>query len=104
MCEHRRPRDAIIVTMKTISVAQLKAQLSACLRLVRSGEQIIVLDRSEPVAQILPLDHHPGTGWDALARAGQIRLGTQVWASLRIEPLRRKVPAQRLLTAVRDEP
>jgi prevent-host-death family protein len=53
--------------MKTINVAQLKAHLSACLRLARSGEQIIVLDRSEPIARILPLDDQPRTSWESLA-------------------------------------
>lgn len=92
-----------IVTMKTINVARLKAQLSACLRLVRSGERYVVLDRNEPVAQLGPLDATPGTGWETLARAGLVRLGSQEWSGLRIKPLRRRVPAQRLLAAVRDD-
>ena len=89
--------------MKTINVTKLKAHLSACLRLASSGEQIIVLDRREPLAQILPLDERARSSWEALSRAGLIRPGTQDWETLRVEPLRRKVPTQRLLADVRDE-
>jgi antitoxin (DNA-binding transcriptional repressor) of toxin-antitoxin stability system len=41
--------------MRSINVAQLKAQLSACLRLAQSGERIVVLDRRQPIAEIVPL-------------------------------------------------
>jgi len=40
--------------MKTISVSQLKARLSQQLRLAEQGEQIVVLDREHPIAQIGP--------------------------------------------------
>lgn len=89
--------------MKTINVAKLKAQLSEFLRLAGAGEKIIVLDRSRPIAQILPLDASAGTDWDVLARTGRIRAGSQDWTTLRINPVRRRVPAQRLLDAVRAD-
>jgi prevent-host-death family protein len=40
--------------MSRIGIADLKAHLSAHLRAVRSGEEIVVLDRDEPVATIVP--------------------------------------------------
>lgn len=40
--------------MKTVSVSELKAHLSAELRRVKSGEQIVVLEHSRPVAVLKP--------------------------------------------------
>ena len=41
--------------MKTVNIATLKNQLSAYLRLVRDGEEVVVKDRDKPVARILPI-------------------------------------------------
>ncbi len=40
--------------MKTVQIGDLKNHLSAHLREVRKGEEIIVRDRNEPVARIVP--------------------------------------------------
>ena len=40
--------------MRTVNIGTLKNQLSAYLKYVRSGEEIIVKDRDKPVARILP--------------------------------------------------
>ena len=40
--------------MKTVNIGTLKNQLSAYLRHVRNGEEIIVRDRDVPVARIVP--------------------------------------------------
>jgi antitoxin (DNA-binding transcriptional repressor) of toxin-antitoxin stability system len=40
--------------MKTVGVKQLKARLSEYLRLVRSGEIVLVTDRDEVVAELRP--------------------------------------------------
>ena len=41
--------------MKSVRIAELKSRLSECLRAVRNGETIAVLDRKTPVAQIVPV-------------------------------------------------
>ena len=41
--------------MHTITIAKLKATLSAELKRVRAGETVTVLDRSTPVAQLSPI-------------------------------------------------
>lgn len=43
-------------TMRTVKIGQLKAQLSAHLQLVRNGEELLVCDRHNPVARIVPVD------------------------------------------------
>lgn len=41
--------------MKSVGTADLKAHLSEHLQAVRRGETILVLDRREPVARIVPV-------------------------------------------------
>lgn len=48
------------LTVKTISIAELKRGLSACLETVRAGNELLVTDRGRPVAKVVPL------GTDAL--------------------------------------
>lgn len=40
--------------MKTVNIARLKAELSKYLRLVQKGQPILVMDRNDPVAQLIP--------------------------------------------------
>jgi len=42
--------------MRTANIGTLKNQLSAYLRYVRNGEEVIICDRNVPVARILPLE------------------------------------------------
>ncbi len=68
--------------MKKARIAQLKNQLSRYLEHVKSGGSVLVLDRDQPVAQILPLPGiRQGTGKDdgrltRLERQGLIRRGS----------------------------
>ena len=39
--------------MKTVTITQLKNQLSALIRLVRGGDVVLVLDRNKPVARLV---------------------------------------------------
>jgi prevent-host-death family protein len=42
--------------MKTVKISELKANLSANLRLVSSGEEVLVCDRNRPIARIVPFE------------------------------------------------
>lgn len=42
------------VTMKRIGVADLKARLSEYLRVARKGGEVVVMDRDQPIARIVP--------------------------------------------------
>ena len=64
--------------MKTVNIGELRNQLSAYLRYVRSGEEVVVRDRGIPVARILPL--HGASGSDEEARlvaSGAMKLPQQ---------------------------
>lgn len=41
--------------MKKVKIGELKTHLSAHIQKVRKGEEILILDREEPVAKIIPL-------------------------------------------------
>ncbi len=43
------------MVMTTVGTAELKAHLSEHLQAVRRGETILVLDRREPIARIVPV-------------------------------------------------
>jgi prevent-host-death family protein len=40
--------------MRTVNIGDLKARLSAHIRFVREGEEVLVCDRNKPVARLVP--------------------------------------------------
>ena len=68
--------------MKKVGIATLKKNFSRYLGEVKAGESILVTDRNQPVARIIPLvsmGHELGSGEDRLTRLerkGLIRRGT----------------------------
>ena len=64
--------------MKTASVSELKAKLSAYLDAVKAGQEIVVTDRGLPVARIsgIPAAEQIESRMARLAAAGMIRLGS----------------------------
>lgn len=40
--------------MRTVNISDLKARLSAHIKSVRQGEEVLVCDRNRPVARIVP--------------------------------------------------
>jgi prevent-host-death family protein len=40
--------------MRTVNISDLKARLSAHIKIVREGEEVLVCDRNRPVARIVP--------------------------------------------------
>jgi prevent-host-death family protein len=42
--------------MKTVNISDLKARLSSHIKLVREGQEVIVCDRNQPVARIVPVN------------------------------------------------
>lgn len=42
------------VSMRTVNISDLKAQLSAHIQLVKDGEEVLICDRNKPVARIVP--------------------------------------------------
>jgi len=73
--------------MKSVGLRELKNRLSEYVREVRSGESVLVTDRGEVVAELLPAEQGPDetgvtSGLMALARRGQLTLGASNDAKL----------------------
>jgi prevent-host-death family protein len=90
--------------MKSVGLRELKNRLSEYVRDVRSGEGVLVTDRGEVVAELLP----PGARVDesripsalvTLARRGQLTLGASNDAALypKLSPLLKRRRALALL-------
>ena len=43
-------------SVKTVNIAELKAQLSAHIQRVKQGEEVLICERNKPVARIVPCD------------------------------------------------
>ena len=63
--------------MKSVNIAELKNRLSAYLSEVKSGEEILVRDRNNPIAKIVPIIRSSGQDEEliALAAKGKLRMG-----------------------------
>jgi prevent-host-death family protein len=66
--------------MKTVGLRDLKNRLSEYVRQVRSGEGVLVTDRGEVVAELVPPGqltdgHGVPSGLVALAKTGRLTLG-----------------------------
>lgn len=63
--------------MKRVNVAELRNKLSSYLNEVKAGQEIVVRERNEPIAVILPLKPVSDDEKEllALAAAGKVRLG-----------------------------
>ena len=63
--------------MKSVNIAELKNHLSLYLNKVKAGEEILICDRNQPVARIVPLsrDRDQDAELLALAAQGKLRLG-----------------------------
>jgi len=87
----------------TVGVRDLKNSLSRWLRLVRSGETVVVLDRGRPVAILSPA----GAGGKARTAAEHLaslaRRGLLVLGTARRRPRPRSLPKANLSDAVRED-
>jgi prevent-host-death family protein len=66
--------------MKSVNIAELKNRLSVYLNEVKGGEEILIRDRNQPVARIVPLARSRDEDEEllALASQGKLRLGEGV--------------------------
>lgn len=76
--------------MKTVGIRELKNRLSEYLRHVRSGEAVLVTDRGEVVAELIPPGQAAG---DTTVPAGLLALARKGLATLGVENDARAYPA-----------
>jgi len=90
--------------MKSVGLRELKNRLSEYVRDVRSGEGVLVTDRGEVVAELIPPGERGGergvpSGLVTLAKRGQLTLGVSNDPALypRLPPLLKRHRAAALL-------
>lgn len=86
------------MVMKKAKVSEVKARLSAYLADVRSGDTVVICDRSTPIAQLVPLDREPDELriQEASKPASEISRGRPV-------RLRKRVNVDRILSELRGK-
>jgi prevent-host-death family protein len=85
-----------------VNIGELKNQLSGYLQYVKNGEEIVIRDRSVPVARILPFRHSPD--WDhekQLVASGALKMPEEVmdWDQFFLTPAA-NVPRETAIEAV----
>ena len=91
--------------MKTVNIAELKNRLSVYLNEVKGGEEILVRDRNQPIARLVPLARTRDDDEEllALASQGKLRLGGGVVEESFWEMPAPRVSADALRRAVDQE-
>ena len=95
--------------MLQTNISTVKSQLSSYLERVKGGEEVVIADRNQPVAKLVP--YRPGKsatgGWDArlaeLARRGEVRLATHRDEKLQLKPARAPKGGANLVAALLEE-
>ena len=72
--------------MRTATVSQLKVSLSAYLRQVKAGEELVITERGRPIARLLPLssstplpEHLKAMEEKGLLKRGEKPLPSDFW-------------------------
>ena len=94
--------------MKTVGVRDLKNKLSEYLRGVRLGDSVLVTDRGEVVAELLPpgqgqVDPAVPAGLQSLAKRGLLTLGTRGGTDLYPALQRKQGERRRSVAQLLDE-
>ncbi len=63
-------------------IRELKARLSSYIRRVKRGATVVITDRGEPVARLMPVGTHPVERMAALEEAGLV-----AWSGRGLRPL-----------------
>jgi prevent-host-death family protein len=91
--------------MTRVTVSKLKASLSAYLRRVKAGEEVLVSERGRSIAKLVPVtgadalpDHLAEMAGRGLLRVGSRRLSRAFWSLPRP-----KAPKGRVLGALLEE-
>ncbi len=91
--------------MQTVSIADLKKNLSAYLEQVKNGEELIIKDRNRPVARLMPLmsDADLDAEEAALVAAGLMRLPLEPKSDDFLKLPAPNVPIAAIRTVIRAE-
>lgn len=91
------------------NISTAKSQLSSYLERVKGGEEVVIADRNQPVAKLVP--YQPGSmgssRWGArlaeLARRGEVRLAGNLDEPLELKPARAPEGGAKVVAALLEE-
>ena len=92
--------------MRTTNIAELKNHLSSFLADVKRGEEILISDRNQPIAKIVPLNNTADFSAEelALAAAGILRLPEEAEVSAAfLKEKRPDLKSETAIKAITDE-
>jgi len=91
--------------MVTAAIADLKARLSAYLKQIKAGHEVIVTDRGVPVAKLVPLEGKElrGTRRQRLVAAGVLRPGRGALRKSLLSPPKGKLTGKSVLDSLLEE-
>lgn len=77
--------------MKKVNIGVLKNELSKYIKMARGGETIVVMDRDEPVAEIVPFPPAKLDPYEQMVKEGFARPPTRKVKELRISGTGKKI-------------
>ena len=95
--------------MLQTNISTIKSQLSSYLDRVKSGEEVIIAERSRPIAKIVRYSSSGSQtdGWAARlaesARRGEVRLSAGSGEPLRLQPARAPKNGAKVVAALLEE-
>jgi prevent-host-death family protein len=91
------------------NISTVKSQLSSYLERVKGGEEVVIADRKQPVAKLVPYrsGRSEGGDWNArlveMARRGELRLATCLDEPLELKPARAPKGGAKVVAALLEE-
>ncbi len=91
--------------MSSIGLSELKARLSAYLKKVKSGQEVLITEHGVPIARLVPLDskRKRSRRRQIMAREGLLRLGKGKVRSLLRSPPEGAAVGESILSALLSE-
>jgi len=91
------------------NISTAKSQLSSYIERVKGGEEVVIADRNQPVAKLVPYrpSSQERSGWGArlteLARRGEVRLAGNLDEPLELKPARAPEGGAKVVAALLEE-
>lgn len=87
-----------------VKIGVLKNELSKYLRLVNEGVKVIVCDRNNPIAEIVPLSNSPQETWlEEQVKLGRITPGSKTGQGFYFPGIKRKIDKEKFRKILEEE-
>ena len=91
-------------TSKKVNIGVLKNELSKYLRYVQNGSTIVICDRNEPIAEIIPFKSSGTENWlQNLINSGVVRERQRKTNGIEFKGLNRKFDKEKMLATLDED-